>query len=87
MGFKGIDTEEATVAKQLIMDQSSIAKDAIKQVKESPTRLPSWKGNLKQRFEESVQEDMRKLDQATVLIDEAAERIRTAIERFSAADE
>ena len=83
---KSIDTEEAASAMRMINEQSTIAQEAIARVKNSPSQVPTWQGNRRQQFDEAVQEDMRRLDQAVQLIDQAAERIRVAIERFSAAD-
>ncbi|RME60529.1 hypothetical protein D6779_02040 [Candidatus Parcubacteria bacterium] len=82
----GINTEEAENTKRMIQEQSEVAKDAIRRVKNSPNMLSSWRGNRRRRFDEAVVADMQKLEQAITLVDQAAQQIQEAIQRFVEAD-
>ena len=81
-----INTEEAEATKRMVQEQSENAKEAIRRVRNSPNMLSSWRGNRRRRFDEAVVADMQKLEQAITLVDQAAQRIQDAIQRFIEAD-
>lgn len=85
-GVISISPEEAETAKRIIQEQSEIAKEAIRRVRNSPNMLSSWQGNRRRRFDEAVVSDMQQLEQAIAMVDQAAERIQMAITRFVEAD-
>lgn len=86
MSFKSLDTEEANQVQQMIMDESDKAKQAVRNVMNSPQRLTRWQGNRRRKFEQQVADNMRQLENAMTMIDEAARRIKEAIVAFTEAD-
>jgi len=49
-------------------------------------RLTHWQGNRRRQFDSQVVSDMQQLQNATLMIDEAAKKIRDAIQSFTQAD-
>ncbi len=84
--FKSIDTEEADRVMKSISLESEKAKEAVKKVMRSPDQLVHWQGNRRRRFDNQISMDMQKLQNAVMMIDDAAKRIREAIIAFRSAD-
>ncbi len=84
--FKSIDIEEAAGVMKLISTESDKAKEAVRNVMRSPDRLTHWQGNRRRQFDSQVVSDMRQLQNAILMIDEAAKKIREAIQSFTQAD-
>jgi hypothetical protein len=86
MGIKSIDTDEAERVKKMINDQSAIAKDAIRKVKNCPQELSNFKGHRADTFRDQTNSEMQKLESAIAVIDEAASALQAAITAFINAD-
>jgi hypothetical protein len=84
--LKSIDTEEAARVKKMIMEQSEIAKSAIRKVKNCPQELTSFKGDRANRFQTDTNAQMQKLESAITVVDEAATALQNAISAFVNAD-
>ena len=86
MGIKSLDTDEADQIQKMIMDESEKAKQAVRNVMNSPQRFTHWQGNRRRRFDQQVAVDMQQLQNAITMIDEAANKIKAAIIAFEQAD-
>ena len=84
--FKSIDTEEADRVMRSITQESEKAREAVRNVMKSPDQLTRWQGNRRRQFDAQVAADMQKLQNAIIVIDEAAKKIREAIISFTNAD-
>ncbi len=84
--YKSIDIQEAESVARLITLESEKAREAIRNVMKSPERLTHWQGNRRRQFDSQIAVDMSKLQNAIVLIDDAANKIKLAIESFIGAD-
>jgi len=82
----GISLEEATFVKNMIEQQSTIAKSAIQKVIQSPSQLINFKGNRRRQFDETISNEIKRLQNALSSIDEVAIQLKNAIEKFQIAD-
>jgi uncharacterized protein YukE len=84
--LKSIDTEEASRVMTSIIQESDKAREAVRNVMKSPDQLTRWQGNRRRQFDSQVAADMKNLQNAITMIDEAAKKIRDAINSFTNAD-
>jgi uncharacterized protein YukE len=84
--IKSIDTEEANRVMRAITQESGKAREAVQNVMKSPDQLVHWQGNRRRQFDSQVAADMQKLQNAIIMIDDAANKIREAINSFTNAD-
>jgi len=69
-----------------ISTESEKAKEAVRNVMRSPDRLTHWQGNRRRKFDSQVVSDMQRLQNAILMIDDAAKEIRKTIQFFIDAD-
>jgi len=70
----------------LIFQEIEKAREVVQNVMRSPDQLTRWQGNRRRQFDSQVAADMQKLQNAIIMIDDAANKIREAINSFTNAD-
>jgi hypothetical protein len=83
---KSIDTEEAERVMRSISQESEKAREAVRNVMKSPDQPTRWQGNRRRQFDSQVAADMQILQNAIITIDDAANKIREAINSFTNAN-
>lgn len=81
-----ISRQEAEAAIRSIQQQSEIVHEAINKVERSPSSLPNWRGKSRREFEETVGQEMKRLNASANVIEESANRIQAAMVRLLRAD-